>query len=40
MLLREIPSELYDEEIASDYVNKTEEVLQWIEKQLTLSENS
>ena len=36
----EIPSELYDEEIASDYVNKTEEVLQWIEKQLKLSENS
>lgn len=35
----EIPSELYDEKIASDYLKKSEEVLQWIEKQLKLPEN-
>jgi len=36
----EVPSELYDKEIVSDYLRKSEEVLQWIEKQLKLSENS
>ena len=36
----EIPFELYDEEIASRYLEKSEEVLQWIEKQLKLLKDS
>ncbi len=32
--------ELYDKETVSDYLRKSEEVLQWIEKQLKLPENS
>ena len=36
----EIPSELYDEEIATDYLKKSEDVIQWIEKQLALHEDS
>lgn len=36
----EVPSELYDEEIASNFLKKSKEVLQWIEKQLKLPEDS
>lgn len=36
----EIPSELYDEEIASDILKKSKEVLAWIEKQLKSPEDS
>ncbi len=36
----EVPFELYDEEIASHFLKKSEEVLQWIEKQLKSPEDS
>lgn len=36
----EVPFELYDEEMASKFLKKSEEVFQWIEEQLKLPEDS